>query len=197
MSQSDRIRWNDRYRLGAYQERTHASVVIQDWVKKTANINNALDVACGSGRNALFLSKLGFKVSAIDISGVALDHARQNAKKQGLAVDWYEHDLEFGLPSEVTNVFYDLIILIRYVDLDLIETLSTRLRNGGLLLIEEHLRWDYADDVIGPENSNYRVAPGVLRKSVQNLEVIKYFEGLTTEPDGSTAAVARLLSRKT
>ena len=196
MSQADRTRWNKRYREGAYQERTQASVIVQDWVSKPLQNSLALDLACGSGRNALYLSQLGFVVNAVDISNIALDRARANQTNNTNKIEWLEHDLEYGLPPTLKHIEYDLIILIRYVDLDLLEELTKQLRPGGKLLIEEHLRWNYSDLVVGPQNSRYRVAPGDLRESVGNLEIVKYFEGLIAEPDGAAAAVARLLGRR-
>ena len=196
MSQADRSRWNKRYGEGAYQERTKASAIVQDWVSKPLKNSLALDLASGSGRNALYLSQLGYVVSAVDISNVALDRARRNTKNHKNKIEWFEHDLESGLPPALENIEFDLIIVIRYVDLNLIDELTKHLRPGGKLLIEEHLQWTYSDNIVGPRNSSYRVASGDLRKSASNLEIVKYFEGLITVPDGSLAAVARLLGRR-
>ena len=46
----------------------------------------ALDVAAGTGRNAIFLAERGFRVVAIDISSIALEEARRRAEKKSLAI---------------------------------------------------------------------------------------------------------------
>jgi len=53
-----------------------------------------LDVACGAGRNALFLATNGYDVTAVDISVVGLDRGRRVATERGLSVDWLYADLD-------------------------------------------------------------------------------------------------------
>ena len=71
MSDEDRQRWNERYREGAYQFREHPSAVLLDWQDALAG-STALDLACGRGRNTLYLATLGFDVHAIDVSDIAI-----------------------------------------------------------------------------------------------------------------------------
>src|SRR5687767_10145408 len=54
----------------------------------------ALDVACGKGRNALFLASRGFQVTAIDISPVGLEYGREQAQANSLSIAWQKADLE-------------------------------------------------------------------------------------------------------
>ncbi len=44
---------------------------------------DALDIACGRGRNALLLAESGYRVTAVDYSGVALKQLEQEAHKRG------------------------------------------------------------------------------------------------------------------
>ena len=48
----------------------------------------ALDLATGDGRNAIWLAARGWRVTAVDFSGVALDRARTSARSVGVEVDW-------------------------------------------------------------------------------------------------------------
>ena len=76
MSQSDRDKWDQRYREGAYAARKHPSALLVEWLPKLAIDASepcAIDLACGIGRNTLYLAQQGWRVSAVDISGVALD----------------------------------------------------------------------------------------------------------------------------
>lgn len=191
MSGQDRERWDERYRLGAYVEREHPSAWLVSCLSR-APVGRALDVACGAGRNALHLAELGYAVTGIDVSRVALARAAESAAARGVGVDWCEQDLDDG--PGVAGPF-DLIVLIRYVDLPLVGLLCGMLAPGGCLVVEEHLA-THRDDVAGPRNPAFRVAPGALGIAARSLTVVETFEGETTDPDGRPVVVARLLARR-
>mgnify|MGYP005733379009 CR=1 FL=1 len=100
MAQDDRERWNARYAAGAYADREHPSDIVAQWVERHADYANgpgqALDLACGAGRNAYFLASRGFTVDAVDISSTALQRAAERTPKD-LAIRWIEHDLDLSL----------------------------------------------------------------------------------------------------
>ena len=76
MSQADQEKWNERYREGAYATRTHPSALLAEWLPKPERREThprAIDVACGTGRNAIYLAQRGWQVDAVDVSEVALD----------------------------------------------------------------------------------------------------------------------------
>jgi SAM-dependent methyltransferase len=190
MSQIDRDKWNRRYSEGAYTGRTHPSVYLAEQVGDLP-VGRALDVACGAGRNALFLAGLGYDVIAVDISREGLQRGRQRARELGVTVNWLEHDLDEPLYLEGE---FQLILLFRYVDLSLIPALASLLAPGGILLCEEHL--DSSEDVIGPTNPAFRVRPGELERAAAGLEILHREEAVVTEPDGRLAALSRLTARK-
>ena len=190
MSKLDREKWNQRYAEDSYRKNNPVNLV-QDWLPEKP-LGKALDVACGAGRNALFLAAAGYRVDAIDISSEGLKKARQNAAGQGLEINWIEHDLD--QPFEFDRD-YDVILVMWFVNLGLVTRLCGCLAPGGLLLCEEHLITDQA--VIGPRTDDYRVAPGALRKAVAGLELLLYEESIETgEEDGERVASARVVARK-
>ena len=81
-----------------------------------------------------------------------------------------------------------------YVNLALITRLRDCLAPGGYLLCEEHLITDQS--VIGPTNSNYRVAPAALHEAVSGLEVLLYQESVEPIPEGGQVASARVVAKK-
>ena len=190
MSQADRDKWDQRYREGAYAGRRHPSVLLAERIGDFP-LGNALDVACGAGRNALFLAGRGYHVDAIDISAEALNRAQKEAQTLGVSVNWQQHDLDEPLVLENE---YQLVLLIRYVDLKLLQQLGSLLAPGGILLCEEHL--ESSEDVIGPGNAAFRVNPGDLQRAATGLDILYLEEGLVTEPDGRLASLARLIARK-
>ena len=189
MSEQDRIKWDQRYAEGGYRT-DHPVTLLEEWLPGLPP-GRALDVACGAGRNAVYLARAGYRVDAIDISTEGLKLARQSAERLGLGINWIEQDLDkpFRFDSD-----YDLIIVMWYVNLDLVARLCECLAPGGYLLCEEHLTTD--QDVVGPSASEYRVAPGALRRAVSGVEVLLYEESITATADGARVASARLVVRR-
>lgn len=198
MSSNDRDKWNERYREGAYLDRIHPSALVAECVPDIARQGaateplRALDVACGAGRNALFLAGLGYRVDALDISAEALARGERTARDRNLDISWVEHDLDRGLPRSLRD--YHLAVLMRYLDLSLVSAMAERLVPGGYLVCEAHLVTD--TPVIGPRDPNFRARPGELRDAVRGLDVAEYWEGHTQDPDGRAVALARLVARR-
>lgn len=188
MGQHDRNKWNKRYAEDSPRAAT-ASCLLTDWIADIPR-GKAADIACGTGRNALFLARAGFDVDAIDISSEGLEIARENASRQNLEINWIEYDLEqpYNFATD-----YQLIVVMWYVNLSLISRLCNCLAPGGYLLCEEHLLTD--NDVTGPRNPEFRVAPGQLRELVSALDVLFYEELVEANEDGERSASARLVAR--
>lgn len=190
MSDADREKWDGRYAEGAYGERDHPSALLEQWADRITP-GRALDVACGAGRNALWLAERGFDVDALDISPVGLARLGESATDRGLDINLIEHDLD---QQPALAAGYQLILVIRYVNLPLLEFLAQCLAPGGWLICEEHMVTD--EKVIGPGTPAYRVQPGALAQFVPGLEIESLEEGLVTEPDGRLAALSRLVARR-
>ncbi|HEX7035878.1 MAG TPA: class I SAM-dependent methyltransferase [Pseudomonadales bacterium] len=199
MSLEDRNKWEARYRCGAYRDRRNPSQLVTEHAPDVLATQRAtsgdrefeaLDIACGAGRNALYLASLGYRVDAVDISAEALERGARAAREAGYRISWIQRDLDQGLPRGLGD--YDLILIMRYLDLSLVAAAAERLRPGGYLICEAHLTSDRP--VIGPRDRNFRVAPGELRAAAVGLQVVEYWEGHTHDPDGRAVALARLVA---
>lgn len=188
MSQQDRDKWNQRYAEDSYQKGNPVTL-LENWIHKIP-VGKALDIACGAGRNAIFMARAGFDVDAIDISREGLNKAGRTAHEQALEIRWIEHDFDQAYDFE-TN--YNLIIVLWYVNLELIRQLCGCLAPGGYLLCEEHLLSD--EPVIGPGSARFRVAPGQVRDTVSALDILMYEESIQTNDAGELVASARVVAR--
>ncbi|HLT90068.1 MAG TPA: class I SAM-dependent methyltransferase [Woeseiaceae bacterium] len=192
MSAEERTRWDEKYRSGAYAGRRHPTALLVEYLSPTPG--RALDVACGAGRNSLFLAARGWHVEGIDISAVGLAQARERAAGEGLDVGWIEADLDD--PDALPPGPYDLVLMVRYVNRSLLPHLLTRLAPGGILLVEQHL--ETTEDVIGPKSSRFRLRHNELLRNVLAAagdagRLVYYREGLVTDPDGRPASLAQLV----
>lgn len=194
MSETDRQKWQDRYLEGAYAERLHPSVYLEECIPGLKlPAQRALDLACGAGRNALYLARHNYHVDAVDIAPEALRRGQVSAKEAGLTtIRWIEHDFDYPLPAMLND--YGLIVMIRYLNLNLLRAAVKRLLPGGHVLVEVHLQTEHA--VAGPSSARYRAAAGELKSAAEaaSLTIRDYSEGLSVDPDGETVAVARLLA---
>jgi len=187
MSEADRTKWNQRYAEDSYRK-TNPLKLLSDWLPRIP-AGRALDVACGAGRNALLLAEAGFRVDAIDISAIGLKQLDAEARERGFSVNCIEHDLDHPYAFATD---YDLIVVLWYVNLPLIARLCACLAPGGYLICEEHLRSE--QEVIGPGNNDYRVAPGALRSAVSSLDLLLYEECIEAIPEGGQLASARAVA---
>ena len=105
MSGQDRDRWNSRYRAGAYAERPHPAALVERWApdlieqrlrRLDAAAPRALDLACGAGRNAIWLAERGFVVDAVDIAEAGLDIARRKRDQVRPNVQWRFIETHYG-----------------------------------------------------------------------------------------------------
>ena len=190
MSDADRQRWDAKYAAGKYAERKHPSALLEAWIDRLPR-GRALDVACGLGRNAIHLAAHGYAVDAMDVSGVALAGARARAGAAGVEVNWIETDLE---QPDVACGAYDVIVVARFLDRPLIPRLIDALRPGGHVVYDHHCITPA--DVGGPTSHRFRARPNELLDRFRVLRVLFYEEGITTDPDGSRMALARLVACK-
>ncbi|MCB1680024.1 MAG: class I SAM-dependent methyltransferase [Halioglobus sp.] len=190
MAQSDQDKWEQRYRENTDADPGPPSELLVSWLDRLPP-GRALDLACGTGRNALYLAEQGYQVDAVDISVQALQRARRAATASGVSVNWVQCDLEHALPLARD---YAVIVVTYYVDLPLLGRLQRHLAPGGFLLSEQHLR--NAAAVSGPSNPAYRVAPGALARAVSDLHVHSIEENVYRDASGALRAVARLVAQR-
>ena len=139
MSQKDQLKWNKKYTDNPrLLESREASIIVQRFSGLVSG-KKALDVACGTGRNTLYLAQNGFEVDALDISAVALQELSQHMKKvtdlsfihtQLVDLDQYNPPLSH----------YNLIINIHFLDRSLISKLGKALKKDGILIIETYMQ---------------------------------------------------------
>ena len=102
----------------------------------------ALDLACGTGRHALHLARLGWQVTAVDISPEAIRELLA-AAEPGLAIDARVADLE-ARQFIIEPDAYDLICDFYYLQRDLFPQIRQGVRVGGAVAAAIHLTGRFA-----------------------------------------------------
>ena len=95
-----------------------------------------LDVAMGRGRNALFLSRMGFEVEGVDISPEAVNIALEFARQDDINLKATVADLEGNY--QIAKGAYDVIVCFNYLQRSLIAQIKEGLRLGGMVVYETY-----------------------------------------------------------
>lgn len=165
--------WNKRYQAGEQLFETPSPLVEE--FAGPLQPGTALDLACGPGRNALFLAERGWHVTAVDGSPIAIDFLRQRARAKNLNIDFRVADLERG-EYEIPPSAFDLIVDSYYLQRDLIPAMQRGVRPQGMIIAIVHLA-----DPDQPQGTPTRAVPGELRACFADWTILHYFEGLPRE----------------
>lgn len=123
----------------------------------------ALDAGCGHGAETLWLATRGWRVTAVDFSRTALDHARSTAESIGAdvaeRVDWVEGDLATWTPQPG---HYDLVACL-YVHVagsvrEMVQRMAAGLAPGGTLVLVGHRPFDPATGAPTPAAGQVQVS---------------------------------------
>lgn len=186
--------WDERFRTGDYPSDPAPSPLLRHYAPSFPD-GLALDVATGTGRNAVFLAEAGFEVDAIDSSREGLQIARRRAR------EWDVDDRVRWIQADAGTLAYPpgryaAITVSYYRALDLFPDLQEALVPGGYLFVEHHLR-SPRGELVGPKSDRYRFASNELLRAGLGMTVLHYDETVEERPDGERSANARLLARKT
>jgi SAM-dependent methyltransferase len=179
--------WETMYRSGERGAEDLPTRLVVETIAKMAP-GAAIDLACGTGRNALFLAEQGWAVTAVDGSQTAIQILEKRAAERGISIHAEVADLTasgFTLPRDS----FDLVVIAYYLQRDLFAQASAALRAGGILLAIVHT----PDE---GEQPNYkRAAPGELRSFFAHWEILHYYEGPSRDP-AHRRPVAEIVARR-
>ncbi|MFE1320418.1 FAD-dependent oxidoreductase [Kitasatospora phosalacinea] len=146
--------WEKRYGESEqiWSGRPNASLTVQ---AADLEPGRALDLGCGEGGDALWLAERGWRVTAVDISRVALERAAARAAVAGLAdrIDWQRVDLAHAFPSGA----YDLVSAqflhspAEFPRERVLRRAAAAVAPGGTLLVTSHAAFPVKHDHPHPD----------------------------------------------
>jgi len=134
-----------------------------------------LDLACGEGRNAIWLAERGWRVTAVDFSEVAIANARSASAEAGVDVELVCADL---LVYEPRPAAHDLVLLL-YLQIPaderrvVLARAADALAPGGTLLLLGHDSTNPTDGVGGPSDARVLYTPDDIVAQLPGLEIEK------------------------
>ena len=148
-----------------------------------------LDVAMGTGANAVYLARTGFEVEGVDISAEAINTAVESARKSGVNLKTRVADLENNY--RIRKSSYDVIICFKYLQRALIQQMKDGLRTGGMVVYETFIV-DQAR--FGkPKNPDHLLKHNELLDLFRDFRCLRYREGIFE----SRKAIASIIAEKT
>lgn len=199
MSQTDQLRWDEKYAGKALPDK----VLPDEWLVQAVHgveRGRALDIACGLGHNSIWLAQQGWEVTGLDISARALqlaselerreitsnDHSGDSAKR---AISWCVADLDDFMPPKE---HYDLCMVFRFLDrIRLPGIINMSLRAGGILVYETFSRDQMTRSDNHLKSIDFTLAENELPSLFPDFDVIRYEECRLAD-----RSVARLVARK-
>ncbi len=198
----DAKEWDERYRSATHPRGEGPAAFLRD-ILPLLPVGLALDLAMGTGRNAVWLAANGWRVTGLDASHVALEGAADLARRHGVTVHWSD-ERDRKLSSELPGLFlfeadlehwplpvshFNLIVCFRYLQRSLFTAIERALRPGGMLVYESYTVEQLAFHQ-GPHNPDYLLRPNELREAFPSLEMLFYRELRTGK------GIASLLARR-
>lgn len=165
--------WDERYR--ALREAGPPTPLL----KKIASMpkpGRALDLACGAGRNAVWLAGHGWQVTAIDGSPAAIELIRAKDPR----IDARVADLEKHQYSIEPDA-WDLIAMCYYLQRDLFEPAKRGVVPGGVVLAIVHIP-EPGEGGSREGLTRFRLPPGELASYFRDFEILHSYEGPPVDP---------------
>lgn len=185
MSDSDRDRWNEKYREGRAGS-ADASAHLPTVAHLLPPSGRALDVAGGAGRHAIWLAQRGLDVTLADISDEALRIARRRAAIADVALTAVRADLiEEPFPAGPWN----LIVSFHFLHRPLFDAFREHLAPGGILVFVQATKSNL--ERFERPSPNHLLEDGEAPSLAAGLEILHYEEGWLREGRHDAVLVAK------
>ena len=159
----------------------------------------ALDLACGEGRNAVWLAERGWRVTAVDFSDVALGKGARLAESRGVEVEWVVADV-LGYEPEPRGFDLVAVLYLQLPNDELVLALrhaADAVAPGGTLFVLGHDATNLEDGYGGPRDVAVLFTPEDVVAAVGGLAVerAEKVERVVALPEGATATAIDALVR--
>ena len=157
----------------------------------------ALDLACGEGRNAVWLASRGWDVTGVDFSARALEKARALATERGVTLRLVEADLGEYAP---TPGCADLVAVL-YLHLPapqraaVLARAAAALAPGGTILVVGHDLLNLTEGHGGPREASVLTTPEAVAAELEGLTIerAERVRRPVATPDGERDAIDTLV----
>lgn len=148
--------WNQRYSAVDLVWGVEPNRFVAEALGQRKPAGRALDLACGEGRNAIWMARQGWSVTGVDYSDVAIERARELAGSEDVEIEW--------ICADLTSADFDrrafALAIVSYLQVPqedmqaVLARAADALAAGGELLMIGHALRNLTDGVGGPQHAS-------------------------------------------
>ncbi len=185
--------------------KTHHSPLLDKYLSKLQKLNDIhqdpiLDLACGSGRNGLYLVDNHLCVTFADVKAEVLAQVKQSLSdfdttKQPLANCWHV-DFEQAQTAPLQGKSFAAVMVFRYLHRPLFEQIKKAIKPGGMIIYETFT--EQQAQFGRPKNPDFLLKPSELLEQFSGWQILHSFEGVVSTPQNndSKQAIAQIVAIK-
>jgi tellurite methyltransferase len=177
------------------------SPLISKYLKQLKSLSTdkqatVLDLACGCGRNGLYLIENDIPVTFADVNSAAIEQVQQLASMANnrQQANFWSIDFEQEGVSPLAGKSFAAILVFRYLHRTLFEQIKHAILPNGFIIYET---FTTAQAQFGrPKNPDFLLKPGELVDIFSNWKILHSFEGIIESANGSKQAIAQIVAIK-
>ncbi len=183
---SDAARWDRKYLRREHGNELAPDPLLVEYSDLFDSTHTVIDLACGTGRNAVHLAKLGCFTVALDCSQEALRRCQSLAQNTDVQIHSVAADLN---ESRLAAESADAIVCFNYLNFELADNIQAALKPGGLLMMKT-FNQNFLN--VNPRfNPNYVLKPGDLMATFDKLRIIELDDDCVPESKTKSFIIAR------
>lgn len=194
--------WHTRFQNEEYVYGTEPNVFLKEVQEKLNLTGDALAIAEGEGRNAVFLAEQGMKVTAWDYAESGLVKTEKLAQNRGVSVKTELVDLNEA--NWIENKWDELVCIFGHfpseVRKKVLEGIKKTVKPGGYFILEVYSVHQIPYKSGGPQNEDFLYAPDEFLKMFGDWRIAHFFMGEVVRQEGKLhnglAHVIQLVAQK-
>ena len=194
--------WDERYAGAGYFYGTEPNDFLREQAAAIPPGGAVLCLGEGEGRNAVFLTTQGYRVTALDQSAVGLGKAKHLAREHGVTIDTIVADLD-GYRLEparwdgIVSIWCHLPTAMRAA---VYRQVNDALKPRGVLLLEAYTPQQLQHGTGGPKSVDLLPSLAELRVELEGLDLVHAVERERVVAEGrghaGLSAVVQIVARK-
>lgn len=182
---NENMNYNKIYKINGSVWENKVNSIILKALKflKTKQALKVLDLGCGQGKEAFFLAKKGFDITAVDSSKIAIKQIKEKTRNNKLPINAIYCD---AANYKIKNSEYDIIAAMNVMQflekeevVNLIKNIKTSLKNNGLIVLSAFTTKDASRQ--SKKKLRYYFKPGEMKRYFKDFKILYYSEKIVLD----------------